>query len=44
MIELGAFWSFYSMWFNKEVENAINYMVEPDSFNLGQGKRNFKLN
>ena len=28
----------------QEVKNAINYMVEPDSFNLGQGKRNFKLN
>lgn len=44
MIELGAFWSFYSMWFNREVKNARNIMVEPDSFNLGQGKRNFRLN
>ena len=44
MIELGSFWSFYSMWFNKEVAGAKNFMVEPDSFNLGQGKRNFRLN
>ena len=44
MIELGAFWSFYSMWFNSEVNKAVNYMVEPDSFNLESGKRNFKLN
>src|SRR5258708_94155 len=44
MIEMGAFWSFYSMWFQKEIRNAVNYMVEPDSFNLGQGKRNFRLN
>jgi len=44
MIEMGAFWSFYSMWFNKEVPDAINYMIEPDSFNLGHGKRNFRLN
>lgn len=44
MIELGAFWSFYSMWFNKEIPNARNLMVEPDLFNLGQGKRNFELN
>jgi hypothetical protein len=44
MIELGSFWSFYSMWFNKEVQHAVNYMVEPDAFNLGQGKRNFQLN
>ncbi|MEK7818973.1 MAG: FkbM family methyltransferase [Bacteroidota bacterium] len=44
MVELGAFWSFYSMWFNSEVENAKNYMVEPDKFNMGFGIRNFKLN
>ena len=44
MIELGAFWSFYSMWFNSKVNGAKNYMVEPNSFNLGCGKRNFHLN
>ncbi len=44
MIEMGAFWSFYSMWFQKEVKHAVNYMIEPDAFNLGQGKRNFRLN
>jgi hypothetical protein len=44
MIEMGAFWSFYSMWFNKEISNAKNFMIEPDAFNIGQGKRNFKLN
>ncbi|MBZ5858000.1 FkbM family methyltransferase [Flavihumibacter profundi] len=44
MIELGAFWSFYSMWFNLKVPGAKNIMVEPDKFNLGQGKRNFSLN
>lgn len=44
MIEMGAFWSFYSMWFQKEVPGAVNYMIEPDEFNMGQGKRNFKLN
>jgi hypothetical protein len=44
MIELGAFWSFYSMWFNREVVGARNIMIEPDDFNLGQGKRNFRLN
>lgn len=44
MVELGAFWSFYSMWFNSEVEDAKNYMVEPDKFNMGFGIRNFKLN
>jgi len=42
MIELGAYWSFYSMWFNKEVKNANNYMIEP--MNLDFGIMNFKLN
>ena len=32
------------MWFNKVIPNARNFMIEPDSFNLGNGKRNFKLN
>lgn len=44
MVEMGAFWSFYSMWFKKEISGAVNYLVEPDAFNMGQGKRNFKLN
>ncbi|WP_022668259.1 FkbM family methyltransferase [Desulfospira joergensenii] len=44
MVELGAFWSFYSMWFNKNVTNARNFMLEPDEFNLESGKNNFKLN
>lgn len=44
MLELGSFWSFYSMWFNSEVEGAKNFMIEPDKFNMGFGIRNFKLN
>ena len=44
MIEMGAFWAFYSMWFQKSVTRATNYLIEPDSFNLGCGKRNFSLN
>lgn len=44
MIEMGAFWSFYSLWFKKEIRDSLNFMIEPDSFNLGQGKRNFRLN
>ncbi len=44
MLELGAFWSFYSMWFNSEVAGAKNFMIEPDKFNMGFGIRNFKLN
>lgn len=44
MIELGSFWAFYSMWFNTVVPNAKNYMVEPDSFNITSGIKNFALN
>lgn len=44
MIEMGAFWSFYSMWFNKMVRGARNYMLEPDGFNLESGRLNFRLN
>jgi hypothetical protein len=44
MIDLGSFWAFYSMWFQKEVKGAVNYMVEPDYLNLIKGKTNFKLN
>lgn len=44
MIEMGSFWGFYSMCFNKRIENAQNYLIEPDVFNLESGKRNFRLN
>jgi len=44
MIELGAYWSFYSMWFNQKVFNARNFLVEPELVNLEYGKANFKLN
>lgn len=44
MIELGSFWSFYSMWFNQSVNNANNFMIEPSAFNMQAGIGNFKLN
>lgn len=44
MVELGSFWAFYSMWFKKNLPNTDNYMVEPDLFNLGCGKKNLKKN
>lgn len=44
MIELGSYWGYYSMWFNKSVKNARNYCCEPDSENLKLGKRNAKAN
>lgn len=44
MLELGSYWSFYSMWFNKTIKDAVNYMIEPDARCLYSGKKNFKLN
>ena len=42
MVELGAYWSFYSMWFNRVIPDAKNYMIEP--CNIGYGMANFKYN
>ena len=44
MLELGAFWSYYSMWFNRALPGATNIMVEPDPVNIEVGRRNFALN
>lgn len=44
MIELGSYWAFYSIWFNKKIKNAKNFMVEPDPNNLRYGVNNFRLN
>ncbi|WP_301930467.1 FkbM family methyltransferase [Ferruginibacter sp.] len=44
MIELGAYWSFYSIWFNKNIKNAQNFLVEPDKVNIIFGINNFRIN
>jgi len=44
MLELGAYWSFYSMWFQQLFPTANCYMVEPNRENLYYGKRNFVIN
>ena len=44
MVEVGAFWGFYSMWFHQVVPDARNILVEPQEGCLNQGKRNFALN
>jgi hypothetical protein len=44
MIELGSYWAFYSIWFNKTINNAKNYCIEPDLNNLNIGKKNAVLN
>jgi FkbM family methyltransferase len=44
MIEFGSNWAYYSAWFNKNVENATNIMIEPTSEKLEVGKKNFEIN
>ena len=44
MLELGAFWAYYSLWFLHRVPNAKAYLVEPDPAYLEVGRRNFELN
>lgn len=44
MVELGSFWAYYSLWFNKTVKNAVNICCEPDPNNMEIGKFNAALN
>jgi hypothetical protein len=44
MIELGSYWSYYSMWFNKTIIGSKNYMIEPEIAQLLYGKNNFRIN
>jgi FkbM family methyltransferase len=44
MIELGSFWSYYSIWFNKQIKNAQNICCEPDPNNIKIGISNAKIN
>jgi len=44
MIELGSYWSYYSLWFQQAISGAKNYMVEAELDNLELGKQNFEMN
>jgi FkbM family methyltransferase len=44
MIELGCFWAYYSLWFNKTIPDAINIGCEPDPNNIKVGMANAQLN
>jgi hypothetical protein len=44
MLELGAYWSFYSLWFQQRVKGGRSILVEPLAENLEAGRRNFQLN
>jgi hypothetical protein len=41
MLELGAYWGFYSLWFARSVKGAKCFLVEPDYACLQSGKGNF---
>jgi hypothetical protein len=44
MIELGAYWGFYSLWFARKVDQARCLLIEPELINLDLGRENFRLN
>jgi hypothetical protein len=44
MLELGAYWGFYSLWFKKAIQGATCFLVEPDLGNLRSGMANFERN
>jgi hypothetical protein len=44
MIELGAYWAFYSLSLLQERPSAKCYLIEPDARNLMSGRINFRCN
>jgi FkbM family methyltransferase len=44
MVELGCFWSYYSLWFDRSVPDARLLLLEPVLEHLEAGRRNFALN
>lgn len=44
MLELGAYWGFYSLWFSREVHGGRVFLIEPEPENLEMGRRNFEIN
>jgi FkbM family methyltransferase len=44
ILELGAFWAYYSMWFLKEIPFSSAYCLEPDLGHLVVGQTNMRLN
>ncbi len=44
IVELGAFWAYYSNWYLGAVSNAWAVCVEPDANYLACGQRNLELN
>jgi hypothetical protein len=44
MLELGAYWGYYSLWFSSAVKDARCFLVEPVGEHLRCGETNFQIN
>ncbi|TPN65744.1 FkbM family methyltransferase [Mesorhizobium sp. B1-1-1] len=44
IVELGAFWCYYTLWYLHEIANATAICIEPDPNNLQLGRDNAGLN
>ena len=44
MIEIGAFWAYYTAWFLSAVPGSTAVCLEPDPGNAACGRRNLELN
>jgi hypothetical protein len=44
IVELGAYWGFYSMWFCHSVRHGRAHLIEPDPDRLESGRSNFAAN
>ena len=44
MVEVGAYWAHYSLWYARRFPDARTHMVEPHAPFLAVGRRNFALN
>jgi len=44
MVELGGFWSYYTLWFLHHCGNRRAYVIEPDPNHIVIGRRNAALN
>jgi len=44
ILEFGAFWAYYSMWYLKSVPFSVACCLEPDANNLAVGQENMRLN
>lgn len=44
MVELGAYWGFYSLWFTNSISGGRTWLVEPELRHLQVGRQNFEVN